>query len=329
MITKSKIHMVLLAVVSVMSIILTLSFGPASVEFNEVMGCLAASCKNEFVQTIVWDIRLPRVLVGFVAGAGLACAGAILQNTTRNPLADPYLFGIVSGAALGATVVTVLLKSNIHIPLPLGAFAGSLLAVAIVFFIAGVLKRVDLLLLAGVAVSFMLSSIGQFLLYLGDPFAANRVMFWLMGSLARVDMSHFYLMAPIVVGAIIIVIGLARQIDALLLSDESAATLGVNVNRIRLTMMAICAALTATIVSYCGGIGFVGLMIPHLIRHIFGVTTTILVLGSSLLGGSFLIWVDVFARSGLAEVEIPIGIITSALGSLFFLSIMVRKSQSG
>ena len=325
---NKRFNMVILALFCVLSIVITLGFGPASVGFNDVLTCLTSTCQNNFIETIMWEIRLPRVLVGFIAGAGLACAGAILQNTTRNPLADPYLFGIVSGAALGATVVTVLLKLNIYVPLPVGAFAGSLLAVVMVFAIARLLHRIDLLLLAGVAVSFMLSSIGQFLLYMGDPFAANRVMFWLMGSLARVDMSHFYIMAPIVIAAIILVMGLARQIDALLLSDENATSLGVNVNRTRLLMMGICAALTATIVSYCGGIGFVGLMIPHVIRHLFGVTTTLLVIGSALLGGCFLIWVDVLARSSLSEIEIPIGIITSALGSIFFLFIMLRKNKT-
>ena len=310
------------------SLIFSLSFGPVEISFASVSQCLFTQCPDELSNTVLWQIRLPRVLVGFVAGAGLACAGAILQNTTRNPLADPYLFGIVSGAALGATISTLLLKSNIFIPLPIAAFFGSLLAVSMVFFIATLLQRIDLLLLAGVAVSFMLSSIGQFLLYLGDPFATNRVMFWLMGSLARVDMSHFYIIAPVVLIAVVLVVGFARQIDALLLSDQSAATLGVNVTYIRLMMMAICAALTATIVSYCGGIGFVGLMIPHMIRHIFGVTTTKLVIGSCLIGGCFLVWVDVFARSALAEVEIPIGIITAAIGSVFFLFIMLQNKKT-
>ena len=173
----------------------------------------------------------------------------------------------------------------------------------------------------------MLASVTQFILYFGEPFATNRVIFWLMGSLSRVDMSNFYVIGSVLLVTILTIIALHRQIDALLLGDESAASLGVNVEKLRLLMLGLCAALTATIVAYCGGIGFVGLMIPHIVRQLIGVTTLKLVLGSALIGGSFLIWVDIIARSALANAEIPIGIITSALGSLFFLFIMVKTRR--
>jgi len=146
-----------------------------------------------------------------------------------------------------------------------------------------------------------------------------------MGSLARVEMINFYVIACVLVVVIICVIGLHRQIDALLLGDDSASSLGVNVDKLRLLMLGLCAALTATIVAYCGGIGFVGLMIPHIVRHLIGVTSLKLILGSGLIGAIFLIWVDVIARSSLPHAEIPIGIITSALGSLFFLFILYRS----
>lgn len=314
-----------LALISLLSLAVVLSFGPASISLNQLVACMFGSCENSFVEMVIWQVRVPRVLVGFVAGAGLACAGAILQNTTRNPLADPYLFGIVSGAALGATIASLVLSDQMTVALPLAAFLGALLSVLIVLVIAKALQRMELLLLAGVAVSFMLGSISQFLLYIGEPFASNRVLFWLMGSLARVEMAHFYVIAPVVILALLVVIGYSRQIDALLLGDESAATLGVNVDRLRLLMMVVCAALTATIVSYCGGIGFVGLMIPHIVRHWIGVTTLPLIIGSSMIGGCFLLWVDVLARSAFADLEIPIGIITSALGSIFFLFVMHRS----
>jgi iron complex transport system permease protein len=309
------------------SLAAVLTFGPAQITSAQVAACVFGTCENSFIEMIIWQVRVPRVLVGFVAGAGLATAGAILQNTTRNPLADPYLFGIVSGAALGATIASQTLADSLTVALPLAAFLGALLSVVIVLTISKALKSMEQLLLAGVAVSFMLSSISQFLLYLGDPFATNRVLFWMMGSLARVEMSNFYVIAPVVLFSLLIVFAYNRQIDALLLSDESAATLGVNVDRLRLTMMAICAALTATIVAYCGGIGFVGLMIPHIVRHWFGVTTLPLIIGSCLVGGCFLLWVDVLARSAFANQEIPIGIITSAIGSIFFLFIMHRSKK--
>ncbi|MEY8215751.1 MAG: iron ABC transporter permease, partial [Colwellia sp.] len=243
--------------------------------------------------------------------------------------ADPYLFGIVSGAGLGATIANLVindaLAGQLDIALPLAAFLGALFAITVVVFIAKILQSMDQLLLAGVAVSFMLASVTQFILYFGEPFATNRVIFWLMGSLSRVEMSNFYVIVSVLLIVIIAIIALHRQIDALLLGDESAASLGVNVDKLRLLMLGLCAALTATIVAYCGGIGFVGLMIPHIVRQIVGVTTLKLVLGSALIGGCFLIWVDIIARSALVDAEIPIGIITSALGSIFFIFIMLKS----
>ena len=320
--------LITLLLLTLASAIAGLHFGPASITSSQVFHCLLGNCENPISQMVIWQVRVPRVLVALVAGMGLAIAGAILQNTTRNPLADPYLFGIVSGAGLGATVANLSLGEHLGIALPLAAFLGALFAITIVLFIAKILQRMEQLLLAGVAVSFMLGSLTQFILYFGEPFATNRVIFWLMGSLSRVEMSNFYVIGSVLLVTIITIIALHRHIDALLLGDESAASLGVNVDRLRLLMLGLCAALTATIVAYCGGIGFVGLMIPHIVRQIIGVTTLKLVIGSALIGGSFLIWVDIIARSALANAEIPIGIITSALGSIFFLFIMVRTRNT-
>ncbi len=322
---RVSMTLLMLSILLIISAMAAITFGPADIDSPQLIHCLVSHCQNPIANVVVWQVRIPRVLVALVAGMGLAIAGAILQNTTRNPLADPYLFGIVSGAGLGATIANISLAGNLTIALPLAAFLGALFSVVIVVLIAKVLQRMEQLLLAGVAVSFMLAAITQFILYFGEPFATNRVIFWLMGSLARVEMSNFYVIACILIIAIVTVIALHRQIDALLLGDESAASLGVNVDKLRLLMLALCAALTATIVAYCGGIGFVGLMIPHIVRQLIGVTTLKLILGSALIGAIFLIWVDVVARSSLPHAEIPIGIITSALGSIFFLFIMYRS----
>jgi iron complex transport system permease protein len=318
------VKLVSLLALMLISALVALTFGPANISSPQLIDCLLNTCHNKVTEVVVWQIRTPRILVAIVAGMGLAIAGAILQNTTRNPLADPYLFGIVSGAGLGATVANITLADNLSIALPMAAFLGALLSVIIVLFIAKLLQRMEQLLLAGVAVSFMLGSITQFILYFGEPYATNRVIFWLMGSLSRVEMSNFYVIAGILLVVLFIILALHRQIDALLLGDESAASLGVNVDKLRLLMLGSCAALTAVIVAYCGGIGFVGLMIPHIVRQLIGVTTLKLILGSALVGAIFLIWVDVIARSSLPNAEIPIGIITSAVGSLFFLFIMYR-----
>ncbi len=325
MMNKVSTTLIVLVGLVILSAMAAITFGPADIDSSELISCLVGSCQNPIANIVIWQVRIPRVLVALVAGMGLAIAGAILQNTTRNPLADPYLFGIVSGAGLGATIANISLADNLTIALPLAAFLGALFSVIIVVFIAKVLQRMEQLLLAGVAVSFMLASITQFILYFGEPFATNRVIFWLMGSLARVEMSNFYVIGSVLLISLITVFALHRQIDALLLGDESAASLGVDVDKLRLLMLGLCAALTATIVAYCGGIGFVGLMIPHIVRQLIGVTTLKLIMGSALIGAIFLIWVDVIARSSLPNAEIPIGIITSMLGSIFFLFIMYRS----
>jgi iron complex transport system permease protein len=318
--------------------VFSLFFGAATLTPHNIYQCLVNECRDPIEQAIFWDIRFPRVMVGFLVGAGLSVAGATLQNITRNGLADPYLFGVVSGAGLGASIATLLFNSQLaitwgipmglyNIALPTAALVGAIFAVLLVQLLSHTTfgRRIEHMLLAGVAVSFMLSALSQFLLFVGDPFAANQVVFWLMGSLARVEAWYAWLMLGVIGLSTLILYLYGPQLDALLLGDDSAKTLGVNVTRLRILSLLICAILTAAIVAYCGGIGFVGLMIPHIIRHWIGVTSRTLILGCLLLGGFFMVWVDVFARSAFTGREIPIGIITSAIGSLFFLLVMRQR----
>lgn len=308
------------------SVLTSLFVGSFYLDPKDVVQCLLFECPNKTVETIVWDLRLPRVLMAILAGAGLAMSGAILQTCTRNPLADPYLFGIVSGAGLGATVATLLLPESLLVSLPLFAFVGAIFSVVLVLALSQYLMRIDLLLLGGVAIGFMLSSITQFLLYINEPFATNRIIFWLMGSLANSELSQGIWLLSILVVCFGISIIMSRQMDAMMLDDESAGALGVNVKKIRLGMLLLCALLTAIIVSWCGGIGFVGLMIPHIVRAFGAVSSKALITGSVLLGGFFLLWVDFLARQTLAGQEIPIGIITAAFGSVFFIAITIKTS---
>ncbi|WP_111978403.1 iron ABC transporter permease [Algibacillus agarilyticus] len=307
-----------------LSFVYSFGVGVSEIGFSEVWLCVSQQCSSVIYETILWQVRLPRVILGFIAGFGLAVAGALMQNVTRNPLADPYLFGIVAGAGLGATVASLLPEAFHYFSIPFAAFFGALFAVVVVLgvVVRNNWRRVEHLLLAGVAVSFLLSSLTNFILYTGDAFSTNRVIFWLMGSLARADQTVLWIIVPVVLVSSCIAILWSRQLDALLLSDESARTLGVQVAKLRILVLLLCAAMTAVIVAYCGGIGFVGLMIPHIVRALIGITTAKLIVGSGLVGGCFLIWVDVVARSALDGQEIPIGVITSAVGSVFFLLLM-------
>lgn len=322
----------------------SLFFGAANLSGNAIVSCLTSGCTTPVEQLIFWDIRAPRVAVGFLVGAGLAVAGATLQNVTRNSLTDPYLFGVVAGAGLGASVATLLFdqkfaallglseflnEQTFTYVLPVSAFLGALFAVVLVQFIvmSALGRKTELLLLAGVAVSFMLSAMSQLILFMAEPFAANKVVFWLMGSLARAESQYLFVLLPVLILSVALLLLYGRHLDALLLGDNNAQSLGVNVQRLRILSLAICAAITAVIVSYCGGIGFVGLMIPHIVRQWVGVTSRMLITGCIFLGGGFLVLVDVLARVAITGQEIPIGIITSAIGSVFFL-LAIRQRET-
>ncbi|MCF4009923.1 FecCD family ABC transporter permease [Rheinheimera sp. UJ63] len=321
----------LLSGLLVLSLLFSLQIGSVAISWRELLLALTGQAVSEpLTQTIIWQIRLPRLLVAMLVGAGLAVAGAVLQNVSRNPLADPYLFGLMAGAGLGATIVSIVLPDQL-ISMALAAFLGALLAVLLVFIacMGNRLQKMEVTLLAGVAVSFMLSAISSFILYFAEPFAANRVIFWMMGSLSRTDWHSVALIAPAVMVLLVVALAVRRQLDALLLSDDSARSLGVNTQRLRLVLLLLTALVTACIVAQCGGIAFVGLMVPHMVRYFMGVTAVPLLLGSALFGAIFMMWVDNAARSLLAMQEIPLGVITSVLGSVFFLIILRRQLQQG
>ncbi len=316
----------LLLLLTLLSLIFCLNTGAVTLQWQALWSCLNADCQQPVQWQLLWQLRLPRLLLGFVAGAGLALCGALLQHLSRNPLADPYLFGVIAGAGLGATLATLYLPASV-IALPLAAFIGALLAIALVlaFALLGRWQQLDLFILSGVAVSFLFSAITALLLYQHDPFAANRVMFWLMGSLSRASYQPLWFILPCLLLCLMLACLFRRQLDAMLWSDQTAISLGVPVQPLRLLFLLLTAALTASIVAYCGGIGFIGLMVPHLVRLLLGSQALTLFIGSSLCGGIFLIWVDAGARTLLPNQELPLGVITSACGSLFFLLLLSRR----
>ncbi|MGI5309769.1 FecCD family ABC transporter permease [Rheinheimera sp. WS51] len=326
---QAPVFFIAISLLLLVSLLVSLMLGTADISINDMFKLLVGdTTDNAIAQTIIWQIRLPRLLSACLVGAGLAVAGAILQNTTRNPLADPYLFGLMAGAGLGATVVSLLLPAH-FISIAIGAFIGAMLAVILVFAvcIGSNWRKPEISLLAGVAVSFMLSALTSFILYFAEPFAANRVIFWLLGSLSATDWQSVKLLAPLFILVLSLALALRRQLDALLLSDDSAQSLGVNTVKLRLVLIVATALLTAAIVAQSGGIAFVGLMVPHIARQLLAVTATKLLLGSALLGAVFMLWVDNLARVILPHQEIPLGVVTSFIGSIFFLILMRRQAN--
>lgn len=285
---------------------------------------------QEPASVILWQIRLPRVFVAFVGGAGLALGGAAFQAIFRNPLATPYTLGVASGAALGVAFVTRLGLSMVWAGtwiVPAAAFIGSLLAVGVVWYVAKLRPdfSTTILLLAGVAMTFFFSSLILFLQYtanLGDSF---RIVRWLMGGLGEARWQALVVMVPSVVVGSLVVGWRVRDLDLLMVGSEIAAGRGVDVSRTRTAVFLGTSLVVAAVVSVCGPIGFVGMMAPHICRLLVGSHHRILLPVSMIFGGTFLVACDTVARTVLAPVEIPVGVITAFLGGPFFLWLLVRR----
>ncbi len=278
---------------------------------------------------ILWQIRIPRVVVAFVGGAGLALGGAAFQAMFRNPLATPFTLGVASGAALGVAFVTRIgffVASGGAWLVPVAAFVGSLLAVGIVWGVARLRPdfSTTVLLLAGVAMTFFFSSLILFLQYtanLGDSF---RIVRWLMGGLGEARWGSLVVMLPAVVVGALIVGWRVRDLDLLMVGPEIAAGRGVDVQRTRIAIFLGTSLVVAAVVSVCGPIGFVGMMAPHICRLLVGGHHRVLLPVSMVFGGTFLVACDTVARTILAPVELPVGVITAFLGGPFFLWLLIR-----
>lgn len=326
-----RIAVVFLLIISCFfSALVALKVGAVQVSWAQLFAALSGSGSEPLWQQIIWELRFPRVGVAFMAGAGLALAGAMLQTVTRNPLADPYLFGISSGAALGVVTAITLFGITSGLALSGSAFAGAMLATVLLLGATLSLRYMQsaIMVLCGVALSFGFSALTSLLLYFSEPQAVSAVVFWSMGSFARAQLNMLLPLAIMMLAALAVVFVLRRHLSALLLGDESAHTLGVNVKALRLFVLILSALITALLVSICGGIGFVGLMIPHLVRLTGYFSATQLYPISFVLGGLFMMWVDVIARIALPNQELPIGVITASIGSVFFFSLLYVRQRS-
>ncbi len=317
--------------ITVLSTLYTMSIGIAHTPLSDVIRVLWAHAiggeSGVANDPIIWHIRTPRSLLSFIVGAGLAVVGGILQSVMRNPLADPHLFGISSGGALGAVVVIVWVGGGVY-AMSLGAFIGAVCAMGLVMTIAyGGKKSVspERLLLSGVAVSFLLISITNFVIFQGENNTATSVLFWMLGGmgLARWDM----IWIPFIVISIGVVYASlqGRNLNTIMAGDNTAFTLGVHASRVRYRLFLLCALITGVCVAISGAIGFVGLMIPHACRFFVGANNRVLIATSAIFGGLFLVWADALSRYIFAPQELPIGIVTAFIGGVFFVILMVKK----
>lgn len=329
--------------VLVVSAVLALGIGPVHESARAVIDVVARrlGLGNPHVELlddeIVWQLRFPRILGAVAVGAGLGVSGAVLQCVTRNSLADPYLLGVSEGATVGAVSVIVLGLTINGLAgtamLTLAAFAGALGAVAAVFLLAtdrtGQLPPARTVL-AGVAVGQVCTSYTSFVvLTKGDDNAVRSVLQWTMGSLAGMRWSQAILLLCVVALATGYLVTRAQHLDALAFGETSARALGVSVNRLRWSALVICALMTACLVAYAGVIGFVGLVVPHLVRLTTGPRHRTLLPLSALLGAILMIWADTVARTALSGSEIPVGIVTALVGGPFFVVLLRREGRQG
>ncbi len=275
------------------------------------------------------EIRLPRALLGFLVGAALGTSGAVLQGYLRNPLAEPGLIGISGGASLGAVIaIHSGLASRVALALPLGGLLGALLATITIVALAGVSGSVTTLILAGVAVSSVTAALTSLALNLTpNPFASVEIMVWLMGSLTDRSLIHVYLAAPLILVGIAMLLTTARDLEALSLGEDAAHNLGVDPSGLRFKVVAGTALAVGAATAVAGGIGFVGLMVPHLLRGFVGESPGRLLLPSLFSGAALVLFADVALRFAAPQGDLRLGVLTALIGAPFFLWLVVKKRK--
>lgn len=309
--------------------LLGVGFGPVNLNFGSIIRTLLGlpNGLQDEDRTLLLQLRLPRVVLGALVGAALATSGAVYQSVFRNPLADPYLLGAASGAGLGATIAITNGGGNLHALLPIFAFLGGVLAVAATFLVAGRLfADPSTLLLAGIAVGSFATAFQTYLQQRNSA-ALRPVYSWILGELTVANWDVVKWAGFYIIIALVILIRISKVLDALMLSDEEAYSLGVSPQKIRLIAVAAATLATATAVSASGLIGFVGIVVPHLVRGLTKRATNRSLLSIAFVGAAFLVIADLGARTLLSPAELPIGVITAFVGAPFFLFVLRSRNR--
>lgn len=309
------------------AIIISIGIGPVQIPFNVIINELFNPYGKGPFHIIVWELRLPRILLASLVGASLAVSGVVMQGIFRNPLSDPYVTGTASGAALGATIsiITGLVAMNIYL-LPIFSFIGASATTVLVALIASYSSgpKGENMLLAGLGISIFFSALVSYLMYMNGK-DLQTVFYWLMGSFSGAQWNYVYIMLIFAVPAIMILTLLGREIDPIMIGEEHAYALGVNVKKYRLIFFILSSLITGLSVAFVGIIGFVGLIIPHIVRIITGPNNRVVIISSIFLGGGYMVIADTMARSINVIEELPVGIITSLIGIPVFLYLLIKE----
>ncbi|CCQ97813.1 Uncharacterized ABC transporter permease protein YvrB [[Clostridium] ultunense Esp] len=322
---KKSIYFTIAILLFFLTVIISISAGAVKIPLQEIINVFTGN-GDETSRTIIFNLRLPRVIGAAVVGMGLSVVGAFFQGLLRNPMADPYVLGISSGAALGATIAIILGLGLFS--LSFLAFISSLAVVVFVYAISKIGSKVSMttMLLAGIAISAFISAIISLLMLLNhDEF--TRIVFWTMGGFSLTNWNSIAFSAPIIIIGSFVMYVFSRDLNAILTGEEVAEHLGVNTEFIKKIILVLGSLVTATAVSVGGIIGFVGLIVPHVSRLIVGPDNRILVPFSALSGAIFLTLADTLARVILRPTEVPIGIITATFGGPFFLYLLIKNKQ--
>lgn len=327
--TRSFLILVALSLILAAVAAGALFLGGANISAAGIWSALIHPTNGDMAAAIMWKIRIPRIIAGLLAGMGLAAAGCVFQGMLRNPLADPYTLGISGGAAFGAAAVMLWGGEHTHILLPAGAFAGTLLSVFLVY-IAAARRSFSLssLILSGVIIGFLFSSLVLLMVAVVNPQQMQGALLWLMGDLsAPAPRLSWYAAIFIVPGTLVLTFA-ARELNVLMLGDEKARTLGISPGMVKGTLFLIASLITGACVALGGIIAFVGLIIPHMVRPVTGTDHRVLIPASALAGAAFLILCDALARTVIAPVELPVGVITGLAGGIFFLYLLFTAKET-
>ena len=317
-----------LGIVLALGMMIALGIGGGRFRFSEMISIFHYSSLSASERTILFDIRLPRILLSVLVGAGLSLSGAVLQGLFQNPLVDPYVLGISSGGAVGAIIAILSGISLGFFTIPLFSFLFALGTTFLVLRLGQIGHKfpLEIMLLAGVAIGFFFSaliSLGMFLA--GENL--HQMVFWIMGGLWNSSWKKVLTILPPIAITLPIVFSYSRELNAFLLGEKVAESMGVDVEKVKKLLLVISSLSVAACVSVSGVIGFVGLVVPHVIRIITGEDHRLLLPASLLLGSSVLLWADTLSRSLLHPVELPVGVVTSLLGAPFFIYLLRRKKR--
>lgn len=330
-----SLFIVLLIMAALVSILVTLCMGAVDIPIRDTWYIVLSHIKGKAVNTnivsesfnqIIWNIRAPRVLLGFTVGCGLTLCGTVMQAIVQNPMAEPYILGISSGATFGATSAIFLGFSSL---LGVIAFIGASIACFAVLGLSskGGKATSSKLILSGMVVNALFTAFSNFIISVaGDADGIMTIKFWTMGSLTRAKWSNITMVLVFVAAGFIIFLLSARPLNTMLMGDEAAITLGLNLAKYRVLFFLVISALTGILVASCGTIGFIGLIVPHICRSLVGNNHKKLIPIATLLGGVFMVWVDALARTLIHNAELPVGIFTALIGAPFFIYILIKRN---